>query len=157
MKIHEYEDYLVKVSKEIMKYLIKMGLSEADAKDISQDVFVKLLELDTVIPYDKLRAWMYQVAIRTSIDKHRRRQTYDRILQERYLSLESWQLEQTEPDDLLQALEGLTSYEQTILMMKYDQQFQIKEMALILNLSEGKIKTDLYRARQTLKQQLKEK
>lgn len=42
----------------------KSGAGPADSQDIAQDVLVKLLESDIVLPFEKLRAWLYRSAVR---------------------------------------------------------------------------------------------
>ena len=63
IKLDEYETILIGFAREIVSYLQKSGASKAEAEDVVQDVFVKMLETDLVIPEDKMRAWMYRVSI----------------------------------------------------------------------------------------------
>ncbi len=45
----------------------KSGASPTDSQDIAQDVLVKLLESDIVLPFEKLRAWLYRSAVRLTL------------------------------------------------------------------------------------------
>ena len=45
----------------------KSGAGAENARDISQDVLVKMLESEIILPFEEIRAWMYRVAIRLLI------------------------------------------------------------------------------------------
>ena len=80
VKIYQYEDRLIQLSKELIFYLIKMGSTKEDAQDIAQEVFVKILETELILPVDKVRAWMYRVAIRKYLDLYRRKNVILKLL-----------------------------------------------------------------------------
>lgn len=81
IKLDEYEKEVVAIAEEISFYLQKSGATRADSQDIAQDVLVKILESDIVLPFEKMRAWLYRSAVRTYIDKYRRDKHYHEILQ----------------------------------------------------------------------------
>ncbi len=62
MKLDGYETLLKDISIELRKYLISKGASKDMAEDVVQDVFVKVLEMDLILPPDKIRPYMYQIA-----------------------------------------------------------------------------------------------
>ena len=55
-----------------------------EAEDVVQDVFVKMLETEVIIPAEKMRAWMYRVSIRRYIDRYRRDKHYLEILRKEF-------------------------------------------------------------------------
>ena len=63
-------------------YLRNRGLSDSDANDVIQDVFVKLLR--KIHTYDrakcKFRSWLFNVAHNTVIDHARRRASYQKAV-----------------------------------------------------------------------------
>lgn len=81
IKLEPYEQELVVYSKDIIAYLKASGVPDQLARDISQDVFLKMLESNIILPPEKIRAWMYRVAVRKYIDHYRRDKTYLEILQ----------------------------------------------------------------------------
>lgn len=81
IKLDGYEMELLGFAKEISYYLQKSGASAENARDISQDVLVKMLESEIVLPFEKIRAWMYRVAVRLYIDRYQRDKKYWEILQ----------------------------------------------------------------------------
>lgn len=152
VKIYQYEDRLIQLSKELIFYLIKMGSTKEDAQDIAQEVFVKILETELILPMDKVKAWMYRVAIRKYLDLYRRKKRYSEIIEENFLSLPNWQLQPEQNELLYIALNQLDPSSASLLIMKYEQELSIKEMMSILDASESKIKSDLFRARKKLVQ-----
>ncbi len=48
---------------------------------------MKILEAELVLPFEKLRAWLYRSAVRAYIDKYRRDKRYHEILQKEFLHL----------------------------------------------------------------------
>lgn len=63
MKLNQYEQYLFDLANEIVKFLVKNGSSVEDAQDIAQESIIKLLEIDNIIPPEKLRSWLYKVSL----------------------------------------------------------------------------------------------
>lgn len=86
----------------------KSGAGPADSQDIAQDVLVKLLESDIVLPFEKLRAWLYRSAIRAYIDKYRRDKRYHEILQKEFFTPENFLVyDQEDYEELYQAVADL--------------------------------------------------
>ena len=143
---------------EIQRYLIKTGANPADAQDIVQDVFIKLIQADIVLAPDKLRPWLYRVALSRFYDLYRREKRYRALLSERFyliygnvVNLDndiSWQLEQ--------ALQTLTDYQLGLVTLYYEDDKSVKDISEIYQISEAKVKTDLYRLRHKLKQEMEQ-
>ena len=157
MKLDDYEKQLRAFAQEILAYLCKSGIQKEEAQDVVQDVFVKMLESDFVIPAAKMRAWMYRVAIRLYIDKYRRRQHYREILQQEFFKGQLLPADQGQYDFLLEEVEKLPTKDQVLLDLYYFQGFSIKEIASILSQSLSKVKIDLHRSRKKLRQALEQK
>lgn len=84
MEITQYENIILSVAHEVVRFLIKKGAKPQDAEDIVQDVLVKLIEANIVLEENKLRPWIYKVALSKFYDKYRRNQRYNNILHEIY-------------------------------------------------------------------------
>lgn len=154
MDIHQYEDAIRKLSLELMAYLLKIGAPITDAQDIVQDVFVKIIETEAIIPLEKIRAWMYRSAFTRYIDLYRRQARYQKILSEEFCQMKNGQFPDYSNDSLYQALLKLDSTHSTLLILYYEQELSIKEIATRLDYSESKIKTELHRGRKKLKKLL---
>lgn len=150
-----YEKELISWSKEIIAYLMKSGARQEDAQDVTQDVFVKLLESEIVLPASKLRAWMYRTAVRKYIDKYRRDKRYLEILQQEFFAPTTLTIfDQDDYEWLRESLTHLSQSQSFVMELYYFQGFSIKEIATILGYSQSKVKVDLMRGRHQLKEYL---
>jgi len=158
IKLDEYENILIGFAREIVFYLQKSGASKAEAEDVVQDVFVKMLETDLVIPAEKMRAWMYRVSIRRYIDRYRRDQHYLEILQKEFFKQDVIQPFENDYYELLRStIEELTTKEAMLLDLYYFQNFTVKEIAQIMSYSVSKVKVQLMRSRIKLRHKLEKK
>lgn len=159
MNISKYEQILLTYASEIQRYLIKTGANPADAQDIVQDVLVKLIQADIVLNPDKLRPWLYRVALSRFYDLYRREKRYQALLTERFYLIYG-NGEQDEEDDktwrLEQALQALDDYQLSLITLYYEDEKSVKDISAIYQISEAKVKTDLYRTRQKLKQEMEQ-
>ena len=158
IKLDEYENILIGFAREIVFYLQKSGASKVEAEDVVQDVFVKMLETDLVIPAEKMRAWMYRVSIRRYIDRYRRDQHYLEILQKEFFK--QYEIRPFENDHyelLRMTIEELPTKEAMLLDLYYFQNFTVKEIAHIMSYSVSKVKVQLMRSRVKLRHKLEKK
>ncbi|HEM5208274.1 TPA: sigma-70 family RNA polymerase sigma factor [Streptococcus suis] len=158
IKLDEYEKEIIGIVEEISYYLQKSGAGPADSQDIAQDVLVKLLESDIVLPFEKLRAWLYRSAVRAYIDKYRRDKRYHEILQKEFFRREDLLVyDQEGYEELYQAVADLPAKYQHVIDLYYFQDMSVKEIAHILGYSQSLVKINLYRGRKLLAKNLKEK
>ena len=158
IKLDEYENILIGFAREIVFYLQKSGASKAEAEDVVQDVFVKMLETDLIIPAEKMRAWMYRVSIRRYIDRYRRDQHYLEILQKEFFKQDVIQPFENDYYELLRStIEELPNKEAMLLDLYYFQNFTVKEIAQIMSYSVSKVKVQLMRSRIKLRHKLEKK
>ena len=149
---------MIGFAREIVFYLQKSGASKAEAEDVVQDVFVKMLETDLVIPAEKMRAWMYRVSIRRYIDRYRRDQHYLEILQKEFFKQDVIQPFENDYYELLRStIEELPAREAVLLDLYYFQNFTVKEIAQIMSYSVSKVKVQLMRSRIKLRHKLEKK
>lgn len=151
MEINRYEKILVDIANEIIGFLINQGVEKSDAQDIMQDVFVKLLQTDIVLTPDKLRPWLYRVALSRFYDIYRRQKRYRDILLEQYGQYSEVEPVLADYSSLQRALGQLNDYQRALIILHYDDRKRINAIAAIYNVSESKIKVDLYRTRKQLK------
>ena len=105
-----------------------------EAEDVVQDVFVKMLETEVIIPAEKMRAWMYRVSIRRYIDRYRRDKHYLEILRKEFFGKDLVNPFENEDYELLRSMiEDLPLKEATLLELYYFQDFTVKEIAQIMS------------------------
>ena len=158
IKLDEYEKEVIGIAEEISYYLQKSGATFADSQDIAQDVLVKILEAELVLPFDKLRAWLYRSAVRVYIDKYRRDKCYYEILQKEFFRREDLLVyDQEGYEELYQAVADLPAKYQHVVDLYYFQDMSVKEIAHILGYSQSLVKINLYRGRKQLRKILEER
>lgn len=155
MKLDAYSEQLIAWAKEVVACLIASGVSPSDAEDVVQDVFIKLLEAEFVLPGHKIRAWMYRVSVRRYIDRYRRDKRYQEILQTHFFGKEDLvSFDQGDYDWVREEVRQLPPTRQAVVDLYYFQGFSVKEIAHIIGASTSKVKMDLARGRSQLKEHL---
>jgi RNA polymerase sigma-70 factor (ECF subfamily) len=143
--IDTYSDMLIRISFSYMKNL-------SDAEDITQEVFIKLLEKKPSFQSaEHEKAWLIRVAINLSKDK----------LKSSYFKntapLEGDFIDITKEDnEIIEAVLMLPLKYRSIVLLYYYEDYSISEVANILNLKDSTVGSQLSRARKLLKPILKE-
>ena len=147
--------------------------NRADAEDIVQEAFLRLhRSLASFRGDSRIGTWLYRTVTRLSIDYLRRENIKRKIFFLRRdnndpdpidlvadpLSRQDDQLYAQQQVVLLrQAMNKLSPQQRTVLTLRHQEELPLKEIAEILNLSEGTIKVHLHRAVKSLRSTLAEK
>jgi RNA polymerase sigma-70 factor (ECF subfamily) len=155
---NEWEQILLTHAKIVFKYLIKIGATKEDAEDITQETIMKTIECLQQIQPEKIRAWMFKVAIHCYYSLYNKNKT---IVQLKEVDLEKLMpaiedvgfslLTKEMASELDEALQELQPMFQQLLILKYYMGFSYKEISEILSMKETNVKTYLHRARNTFK------
>jgi RNA polymerase sigma-70 factor (ECF subfamily) len=142
-----------------------------EAEDISQEVFIKMYRsLKTFRRDAKMSSWLYQITFNASIDSLRKkssRQTkqiseFDRLNVQESLaasgvhtfdplrSTESSQIQ----NHISQALKKISPKERTIFVMRHYNDLKLGEIAEVLGITIGTVKSLLFRAIRKLRKEL---
>lgn len=148
-----YHRYKGKVFAKCISMLSDEGL----ARDATQDVFIKvLLNLAKFTEQSSFSTWVYSITYNYCIDMIRRKKKVPLIFTEDVGKV-SRELEVDIPDSVLlemkqerlvKVLAQLPPGDKAILMMKYIDDLQIKDIGDILGKSESAIKMQIMRAKQ---------
>lgn len=133
--------------------LTVMGGSVSDAEEIAQDAFVKLLEhWSRVRDYDDVDAWLRTVAVRMLISRHRRHTVAGFGL--RKLAARAEVAAQGGPSDarldLSTALAALPVGYRAVVLLHHVHDLPVNEVATLLRVPVGTVKSRLARARAAL-------
>ncbi len=168
-------DYLVqKYRRPLVSFMYRMARNSAAAEDLAQEVFLRVYRSrQTYEASAKFTTWLYRIATNLAVN-HARDTRHERP--EVTVSLDEPDEESGTtldvPDSHISAEEALVRRERmlairskvealperqklAVLMHKY-QQMDYKQIADVLKLSESATKSLLFRAYQTLREQLKE-
>ncbi len=139
----------------------------SEAEDVVQDAFVQaFVKLSSFKHNSKFYTWLYRIAINVSISHRRRRKIEVSVEQAREMTGLEPLDENTSPSEPLelaersekleQALQLLTVEHRTIIVLRHMDEFAYEEMAEILDISVGTVRSRLHRARAQLLEHLKE-
>lgn len=135
----------------------------AQAEDVQQDVFVRLLEQGSLPAVDSWAAWLSTAAMRLAIDRLRSRRRWWQWLLARGhdepaaaapASAHAEQLEQA--GQLRRALARLKPREAECFLLRHVQGLDIAEIASALDLTANHVSVTLHRAVRALTRQLSE-
>ncbi len=131
-------------------------LDREEAADAAQEAFIQLyLDWDRVSRYENPVGWVYRVALNRSRDYRRRSRRLRRLWENNPAVMASAADIVWEPDRaFIQALKGLPDRQRQAVSLHYVAGFSQKETADTMGLSEGTVKSHLYRAREELRKTL---
>lgn len=123
--------------------------SKNEAEDISQTVFLKLIEQKQITP-GKEKAWLMQVTANQC------RSLLRSIWWKRTDALEDVMIENQPDDEFAKLIENLKPKYRVVLYLFYYEEYSTSEIAHILKISQSNVTTQLARARKQLMSELKE-
>ena len=145
--------------KSILKYVSRSVSPAEDTEELTQDVFIKLLDNIDRVDGEHLLPWTYRTAKNTVIDFHRRRSR--RVKLETQIVKEQTDKQEQEEFEFFWScldplLSSLPKEQRTTLEMVEVQGHSQKELAEALGVPYSTLKSQIQRLRQKLKGRLKE-
>jgi RNA polymerase sigma-70 factor (ECF subfamily) len=148
------------------RLVFSVGVSYArnteDALDITQNVFLKAYEkLDLYRGKGAFKAWLMRIAQNESVSwlrRQKRHEDYDELTPDVAPSIQPDQELQVVKDErwkmLLGEIDRLNTKQQMAVTMRYFQGFPIRDIAGVLECSEGNVKSLLFRGLEKIRNQL---
>jgi len=150
-----------------------------EARDLTQEVFLRVFrELNTFKGKSSFYTWFYRILINACLDERRRRQRWKRIFfpwkreqsgtEDSDESFDNYpdMKESSDPDAMLdrsqltekvqKTLMNLPDRQRMVFQLKVFEEMSIPEIAGVMNLAEGTVKSHLFRATCFLRNALKE-
>jgi RNA polymerase sigma-70 factor (ECF subfamily) len=142
-----------------------------EAEDVSQEVFIKVYRsIHTFRKDAKMSSWIHHITVNSAIDVLRKHKARPKVNLEHLDQAEAYDNppgagsafpnpEKTADASLLQgriqdALHKVSPRERTVFMMRHYNDFQISEIADVLEVSTGTVKSLLFRALHKLRKEL---
>ena len=131
-----------------------------EAQEIAQETFLRLYRKSGPrIPDEEVRYWVYRVARNLAVNQLKKRSARMRLLGTLArvfttpapgpeAALERAEQEQS----VLTLLSALPSHQRAALLLREQEEMSYREIARVLEVSESKVKIDIFRARKNLKQ-----
>ncbi|RFB10194.1 RNA polymerase sigma factor [Bacillus sp. HNG] len=159
--LEKLNEWYFKYSVEIYRYVLMMTAEEELAKDITHDTFIKAYRnMKNFRGEASEKNWLYRIAHNTTIDEIRKRKplrfmvnTYTSIATNDYLPEKVAQLGESE-EQLYRSLQKLKRPYREVIILRKIEELSIRETGEILNWTESKVKTTLFRALEALRKQM---
>lgn len=136
-------------------------VKDADvAKDIAQDSWKAIIDkIDTLKNVKTFGAWGLRIVYTKSLNyinsNNRNRKNLENYKYEQYIAIDENDSEESLKQALLKAIKSLVMHQQTVIKLFYVENYSLKEISEILNISIGTAKSRLFHAREKLKDTLK--
>jgi len=137
-----------------------------EAEDVSQEAFIKIHRSICDFRGDaQLSSWMYRIVVNLCLNRRRKKSLTAMELREDFdndgvirSAPEGDPEQQTEASllkrHLRHAMQKLSPQQRTIFVLRHDQDLPLKEISSIMKISEGTVKSQLFRAVGKLQQAL---
>jgi RNA polymerase sigma-70 factor (ECF subfamily) len=149
-----YNEHKELVWRLVGKYVAK----QHDREDLFQEVFLRVHQALPRFRGDSAPGtWIYRITVNTAINYVKKQQRY-RLLTDLLAGLrfeESIPTSDVEATSLLKPLEKLNPQQRTILLLADVEEKKLEEIAQTLNLPLGTVKSNLHRAREIIKKEVK--
>lgn len=155
-----YKNYM----NDLYLYLFQLSGNSQTAEDLVQDVFLKAYEHLDSFRGDSIRPWLFRAAYNSYIDRYRKEKrstlTEPRIIntlnrgqesspEAKYLIKEKLKL-------WLETVNSLPEKQRQVILLRDNHELTYQEISQVLSLSISNVKVLLYRARQTVKEVIKD-
>lgn len=158
--VRRYQDRLFGAVMQVVR-------SREEAEDVVQDAFVKAyLKLETFQQSSAFYTWLYRIAFNAAVSRGRRKRPEASVEVHREASggepIDESEdagerlLRQERAEQLQAALDGISEEHRAILVLREMEGFCYEEIAEVLDLPVGTVRSRLHRARLQLKSQLEQ-
>ncbi|HNW60284.1 MAG TPA: sigma-70 family RNA polymerase sigma factor [bacterium] len=136
--------------KPVYNLALRITRSGILAEEVTQSTFVKVyVKLDSYKTGLSLFSWIYRIAMNEAINEYRRNQRRSRLDESRIEAAAEPSFELTEA--IQEALMHLKPDDRALIVLRHFQNLGYQEIACIMERSESRVKSQLFRARHALK------
>jgi RNA polymerase sigma factor (sigma-70 family) len=156
-----FDELIARWHEPVWRYLRRLTSSDDAAADLSQDTWLKVLRgIATLREPASFRAWLFGVARRVAMDRLRRQYARNVDTEAVLEDLPAAAIDTGLATDLAALEAGVASLplrERETLALFYLRELTIDEIAALLAVPTGTVKSRLFRARQLLRRELESK
>lgn len=159
VKSEEISKIFSEVYPNLCRFLESIVGRDNQAQDIAQESFLRLCQTDFgEISAVEIRYWLFRVARNLALNEISRNKTqskfWDRIAAIFYRA-ETAPIEQVIENENAKIVEELLrilpEHQRSALLLREREEMSYRQIALVLEISENKVKVDIFRARQSLR------
>ena len=141
-----------------------------DAEDLSQEAFIKVFRsIGGFRGEAQLSSWLYRIVVNLAINRRRKKavtkmELWDTFEGDAYHGPQPEAAPEANPEKMAEAsfmrrhlrraLDKLSSQQRTIFILRHDNDLPLQQISQILEISEGTVKSQLFRALRKLQQHL---
>lgn len=170
-KIEIFEKEFLPHIEALKTFAFYLTYDEDDTNDLVQDTYLKAFKFAD--KYDKgtnSKAWLFKILKNAYINEYRKkhrqpdRVDFEEVInyhindepeESKYFDLKEEIFDSIMGDEVTQAINSLPPEFRTVILLADIEEFSYKEMAAILDVPLGTVRSRLFRARNTLKEALK--
>lgn len=154
-----FEELYERYSDRVYRKCISLVKDQAKAEDFVHDIFLKLiLKLGTYKENARFSTWLYSITYNYCMDQLRLNKKRKEVYSDEEIDMPDdidlntlFEDPEVETKRLGTALEILNTEEKSILLMKYQDELSIREIASIFKITESAAKMRLLRTREKLR------
>lgn len=150
--IHLYYD-------EIFRYIVRMGCSNEEAMDLTQEVFITMMKsIHTYKEQGHFRAWLYKIAHNQTMNvvkKKKQESNYFKTIEENVV-ITDFANKVVDQAFIEEILNQLPVKQRDVVILKYYHGFKSKEIAKITGSTLPGVKSRLFQALQKLRKYIGE-
>ena len=159
LKSEEITSIFKEIYPNLCRFLESIVGRENQAQDLAQESFLRLCQADLGdISNDEIRFWLFRVARNLALNEVNKGKRRARLWNQ---LVEFFSKAEPSPEEVLlknekqrivrELLNQLPEQQRSALLLREQEEMNYREIALILNVSESKVKIDIFRARQALR------
>lgn len=160
--LQAFNEMMLFYERAIFNHLYRLTGSKDDAADLAQDTFFKVYRFRDRIDVTKnFKSWLYKIATNTAYDWLEKKGKFSQIPltdedgETKETELPYYRIDEAMKVDIAEAVSKLKPEYQTVIHLYYSQGFGYEEIADIMKLPLGTVKTMLHRAKKVLAEKLK--
>ncbi len=151
----EYNNAVKDYSGRLFRYALKWSRNEQDSNDLVQDVYAKLWQHRKKVDNAKAKSWLFTCMHNLLVNHTKKKKPVS--LEDVTYNEPSSTNQQYELKELIEkALNKLPEVQKSIILLRDLEGYNYFEIGEILGLKESQVKVYLFRARQKVKNQLKD-
>ncbi len=157
-----FEQLVVRFQPLVFRLAFRLLCNSQEAEDVVQETFIRIwLNIERYDSRNRFSTWIYTIASNLCYDKLRSASQQAKHIQEQHINnpilkneIETNIINQEIKELIMQFTEGLTPKQKIVFILRDIEDLESQEVETITGLSAKKIKSNLYLARQYIKDQL---
>ena len=158
----DFERYVAEYSPDLTRFCMKLCASRHDAEDLFQDTWARAFDrFDQYLPENSFKSWLFAICANTFKNAKKNKYNSSKAVfateEEKERFIRSIPAREQDIDaylDLHTALHALPKKHRVVIVLYYFREFSQSEIAAMLQIPEGTVKSRLNTAKKLLKRRL---